>query len=158
MSLLTLLAPGREPVLGLHGGTLNADQLITYTRYILSEATANVWSDLELLDYINRGYEHAYRVQVMKDRGYGIVAFDWSTTDFPAAIQKRTSEWTIYLPKFFYKLVEVQDASANYERIPSAPRFSWKMSSIDPSCPPSSLIPWATCSGARAASMTGSCC
>ena len=105
---------------------MNASQLITYTRYILSESTANVWTDAELLDYINRGYEHAYRVQVMKDRGYGVVAFDWNTTDFPAATQARSDEWTIYLPKFFYKLMEVQNATANYEKIPSAPRFARK--------------------------------
>ena len=107
---------------------MNITELITYTRYLLAESTASLWTNSEIGDYINQAYAHCYRTQVMKDRGYGAVVFDWdsSVTGIPSATKMKDGEWRILIPKFFYKVLELQDGTENYATIPSSARSAKK--------------------------------
>ena len=114
---------------------MNIGELKDYTRSIIGERVENspskrVWSDGEIVSFLNRSYSHLYRKQTVKDQALGLVKFNWKpatsplpvdsgTFLFPEAVQQRTDLYTIYMPSWAYKVVRVEDASkSNNEVLP----------------------------------------
>lgn len=97
---------------------MNLTEILEYTRFIINEPQANLWTDAELVNYINRGYEHAYRAGVAADRGYGAIWYDWATVDFAAPVSRKNGLYTIRVPTFIYKVVDIWDGAREYEQIP----------------------------------------
>lgn len=96
---------------------MNATELIEYTRFILAEPTANLWEDAEILNYLNRSYEQLYRMSANKDRGYGLVVFDWTSSVFGTPTLRKPGEYAIRVPHNFFHIAAIEDATKQYERI-----------------------------------------
>ena len=103
---------------------MNAQELLAYTRLIVEEPTASVWTDAEILNYLNRAYEHCFRVAANKDRGFGLVWFDWDNTTFPSATQVKPGEWKLRIPAHFFHIASVRNATQSYERLEMGRRDS----------------------------------
>ena len=91
---------------------MNVADLITNTRDIIEEGTANLWSDNELVRYLNRSYMQIQNEMIQMDESWGM---DSITLDSVTSTEITGGITEFVLPDFVRKVVRVENLATDSE-------------------------------------------